>query len=270
MVPAIEVHNLKKTFRIKTEKKWFKQIIAPSYGQVTAIKNLTFSINTGEQVALLGPNGSGKSTTLKILSGLLAPTEGTIKIFNYDPIREAQNIRPHIAAFFGNKSSLWPRLSVRESLEYVRIVYDIDRDVFKSRLDSLVKLFELEPLLSRTPNSLSLGQRMRCELVRKLLPSPKILLLDEPTIGMDIVSKAKFRELIKQYAAIEKTTLLLTSHDTSDIEHLCQRVIVIKEGEKLFDGSFENLHSTHAKSENDRLESVLVNMFTQGAHNATI
>lgn len=261
MQPVIKVYNLSKEFKILQKGSLLQRIFRPQYKLITAIKDLNFEILPGEQVALLGPNGSGKTTTLKILSGLLKPTAGSISILGLNPIADHDKICAEMAAFFGNKSSLWPRLPIKDSFEYVRVIYDLDIKTFNKKCAELVDIFELHDLLDRLPSSLSLGQRMRCELVRRLIPSPNLILLDEPTIGMDVVSKNKFRDLIKSYAKKNNTTLLLTSHDTSDIEHLCDRVIIIKEGQKLFDGSFDDLKTNQTKG---NLESILVEMFTRG------
>lgn len=261
MQPAIKVQNISRNFRILEKSNFIRRIFRPQYKLVSAVQDLNFEILAGEQVALLGPNGSGKTTTLKMLSGLLRPTNGQISILGRDPITDHDEICRVMATFFGTKSSMWPRLPVKDSFDYVRIVYDLDRNEFKKRCSELIETFELQDLLERLPSSLSLGQRMRCELVRRLLPSPTLILLDEPTIGMDVVSKNKFRDVIKRYAKQNNTTLLLTSHDTSDIEHLCERVIIIKEGHKLFDGSFTDLKANRSSIS---LESILVEMFTQG------
>lgn len=257
-VPQIVLKNVSRDFSLITGKTLLEKWLRPQIQLIKSVQDLSFEIFEGEQLALLGPNGSGKSTTLKMLAGILEPTSGDISVLNQTPHEDPSGLSRNLAVFFGTRSALWSQLPIRDSFEYVKVIYDLDQKTFSKRKNELVGFFQLEDFLDRKPNTLSLGQRMRCELVRKLLPHPSIIMLDEPTIGMDLISKNQFRNLIRQYTASNKVTLILTSHDSSDILDLCQRVVVLNKGRKVFDGSTHDLKELHS---NGDFEKALVNLF---------
>ena len=241
----IEVCNLTKKFTIKKPGKGLKSLLSPQYKTVTAVNNLSFSIQPGERVAFIGPNGAGKSTTIKILSSILYPTSGIARVMDMVPWDNRRKLAYNIGTVFGQRSQLWYNLPVKDSFALVGKIYDIPDITFKKRLSRLVRLFEIRDLLNAPTRSLSLGQRMRCEIVASLLHNPKVLFLDEPTIGLDITAKAVIRNLIRRQAQEEGTTLLLTSHDTDDMEKVCKRVIVINKGKLIFDDSLNALHDSY-------------------------
>lgn len=236
MEKIINVVNLTKKFAKKDSKK-----------NIIAVNNLSFDIDKGEKVAFIGPNGAGKSTTIKMLSAILYPTSGSAKILGLTPWENSKKLAYDIGTVFGQRSQLWYQLPVEDSFHLLGTIYDIPEYPFKKRLLNLVKLFEIKDLLKQPTKSLSLGQRMRCEIVASLLHNPKILFLDEPTIGLDVTAKAILREVIKKQADKEETTLLLTSHDTDDMEKVCNRVIVINKGKLIFDDSVQKLRKSFLK-----------------------
>lgn len=247
LVPtAITVSKLKKDFKIKEKEAGFlgslKALIRPKTKLVTAVDNISFNVKEGEILAFIGPNGAGKSTTIKMLTGILHPESGKAKVLNYNPWTQRKDLAFKIGSVFGQKPQLWYHLPAIDTFNLFSKIYELDKEAYEKRLDYLVKTFELEELLQIPVRKLSLGQRMRCEIAAALLHKPKILFLDEPTIGLDIVAKQKMRELIKELNRKEKMTIFLTSHDTQDIEHLCRRIIIINHGKIIYDGSVADLH----------------------------
>jgi ABC-2 type transport system ATP-binding protein len=202
---------------------------------VPAVSDLSFEIGAGERVAFIGPNGAGKSTTLKILTGILDPTSGHAEVAGFVPWRQRRALAMHIGIVFGQRSQLWYHLPVRASLDLIAAIYAIEGGTYRSRLARLVNAFEIADLLDRPVAQLSLGQRIRAEIVAALLHAPAILLLDEPTIGLDVTAKAMLRDHLNALSREERTTVLLTSHDTGDIERICERVILIDRGRLLLD-----------------------------------
>ncbi len=241
----IEVNNLTKKFILKKHQKGLKNLFHPAYQTLTAVNNLSFAIKPGERVAFIGPNGAGKSTTIKMLSAILYPTSGEARVLDLVPWDNRQQLSYNIGTVFGQRSQLWYHLPVQDSFALIGKIYDLSEITFKKRLSHLVRLFEVRDLLNTPTRSLSLGQRMRCEIVASLIHKPKVLFLDEPTIGLDITAKAIIRNLIKKQALEEETTLLLTSHDTDDMEKVCQRVIVINKGKLIFDDSLSSLRDSY-------------------------
>ena len=243
--PSISVNKLTKTFKIKGTKTGtfnkIKGIFLPYSTELIAVNNISFEINQGERVAFIGPNGAGKSTTIKMLSGILFPSSGDIKINNLNPQKDRKKLAYQVGTIFGQKPQLWFHLPAEDTFKLFSKIYEIDENIYQQRLKSLVKLLEIKDVIKQPVRKLSLGQRMRCELVLALLHNPKILFLDEPTIGMDIIVKKKMRDLIKQINLEEKTTILLTSHDLSDVEDVCDRVIIINKGEIIYNGQFSDL-----------------------------
>jgi len=249
---AIEVKNLNKTFKTKHKSAGFlgsiKSLFKPNWTTLNAVNNISFNIKRGEIVAFIGPNGAGKSTTIKILTGILFPTSGEVKIAGFIPWKDRKKLSYKIGSVFGQKPQLWYHLPAIDTFNLFSKIYELDEKAYKSRLNYLVKIFEIKDLLDIPVRRLSLGQRMKCEIVASLLNRPEILLLDEPTIGLDIIAKQKIRELIRELNKKEKVTILLTSHDTQDIENLCKRIIIINHGRIVYDGDVEDLNREYMKS----------------------
>ena len=244
---AVHVEDLVKTFetRVKDpEVRGIAAFFAPRKTEVVeAVRGISFAIETGERVAFIGPNGAGKSTTLKMLSGILHPTSGAATVLGHTPWDDVRRMAHEIGIVFGQRTQLWPHLSVRSSYGLLAKVYDIDEAVFQRRLGQLTEIFQISHLLERPARSLSLGQRMRAEIAASLLHAPKVLFLDEPTIGLDVTAKALLRDHLKALSEEDDLTLLLTSHDTGDIEEITERVILINHGEKLIDQPVRDLRA---------------------------
>lgn len=240
MDTVISVKNLKKSFKAKQKeaglKGSIKSIFKPKYKLIPAVKNISFEVNKGEIIGFIGPNGAGKSTTLKILSGILFPDSGKISILGFNPQKERKKLAYQLGTVFGQKPQLWYHLPAIDTFNLFSKIYELDSDTYKKRLDKLVKLFEVEDIIHQPVRKLSLGQRMRCEILASLLHNPQVIFLDEPTIGLDIVVKKKMRELIRKINKEEDTTIILTSHDINDVEKICKRVIIINEGKIVYDG----------------------------------
>ena len=237
---VIEVQGLTKSFR--TYKKnpglsgAIKGLFHREYEMTLAVKDVSFSVEEGELVGFLGPNGAGKTTTLKMLSGLLYPTSGSAKVLGYVPWERKDGYRRQFALLLGQKNQLWWDLPARESLELNARIYGIPKDSFERTVAEMTALLTVEDKLNVMVRELSLGERMKMELIASLLHEPKVLFLDEPTIGLDVVSQKTVREFLRHHNAKRKTTILLTSHYMADIQELCQRVIIIDHGTIFFDG----------------------------------
>jgi len=231
---AVRVENVCKKFRIRDGQSGFfgqvRNFISPKFRDVNAVQNLSFNIKQGERVAFLGPNGAGKSTTLKMLVGILYPTEGRIEILGKVPWKQRKSLAYKIGNVFGNRSQLWYHLSVKDSFDLFARIYDLEPKTHRHRLKDLVQAFEIQPLLPKGVRQLSLGERMKCELVASLLHRPEILFLDEPTIGLDVTAKLTLRKLIFERSEKEGMTLVLTSHDAGDIGSICDRLLIIHDG----------------------------------------
>ncbi|WP_379148656.1 ABC transporter ATP-binding protein [Paenibacillus sp. sgz500992] len=242
---AIQVQDLRKTFKVQKNREGLKGAFADlfkrEYSEVTAVKDISFTIPQGEICGYIGENGAGKSTTIKMLTGILVPTAGSLTVGGFVPYAEREKFVQNIGVVFGQRSQLWWDIGVIESFQLLRKVYRVSEQDFKKRLDELVERLELQDLLNRPVRKLSLGQRMRCELVAALLHNPSILFLDEPTIGLDIVVKSEIREFLKDMNREHGTTILLTTHDLQDIEALCSRVIMLDDGRIIYDGGLEDL-----------------------------
>ncbi|WP_150268181.1 ABC transporter ATP-binding protein [Paenibacillus tepidiphilus] len=242
---AIEVRDLRKTFKVQKNREGLKGAFADlfkrQYSEVTAVKDISFTIPEGEICGYIGENGAGKSTTIKMLTGILVPTSGIVNVGGYVPHAERERFVQEIGVVFGQRSQLWWDIGVIESFQLLRKVYRVPEQDFKRRLDELVERLALQDLLNRPVRKLSLGQRMRCELVAALLHNPAILFLDEPTIGLDIVVKSEIREFLRDMNREHGTTILLTTHDLQDIEALCSRVIMLDDGRIIYDGGLEEL-----------------------------
>lgn len=248
---AIDVKDLRKDFRVQKNREGlsgaFKDLFKREYREVGAVKDISFQIPQGEICGYIGENGAGKSTTIKMLTGILVPTAGQLKVNGYVPFRDREKFVNGIGVVFGQRSQLWWDIGVIESFQLLRKVYRVPEQDFRKRLDTLVERLQLGDLLNRPVRKLSLGQRMRCELVASLLHNPSILFLDEPTIGLDIVVKTEIRDFLMQMNKEEGTTILLTTHDLQDIEALCSRVIMLDDGQIIYDGGLAELKSRWSK-----------------------
>ncbi len=244
-MPVIEVRALTKTFR--TYKKQpglagaFKGLFRRQYETTHAARDVAFTVEEGELVGFLGPNGAGKTTTLKMLAGLLYPTSGEARVLGYVPWERADGYRRQFALLLGQKNQLWWDLPARESLELNAKIYGIARDLFERTVADLTELLDVKDKLNVMVRELSLGERMKFELIAALLHQPKVLFLDEPTIGLDVVSQKKVREFLRHHNASRRTTMLLTSHYMTDIQELCKRVIIIDRGTIFFDGKLSEV-----------------------------
>lgn len=248
---AIDVKQLRKEFKVQQNRVGlsgaFKDLFKREYKTVRAVKDISFQIPQGEICGYIGENGAGKSTTIKMLTGILVPTQGDLYVNNYVPFRDREKFVKEIGVVFGQRSQLWWDIAVIESFQLLRKVYSVPKHDFDKRLNHLIERLQLSEFLNRPVRKLSLGQRMRCELVASLLHNPSILFLDEPTIGLDIVVKSEIREFLLDMNKQEGTTILLTTHDLQDIEALCSRVIMLDDGSIIYDGGLDNLKETWSK-----------------------
>jgi ABC-2 type transport system ATP-binding protein len=244
----IKAENISKNFKVKVNSgKFFKDIFKPDKKEVFAVKDISFRINQGESVAFLGPNGAGKTTTTKMLSGLLYPTEGSIEVMGYEPFKRDPEFLREIGLVMGNKAGLNWDLTPNQSFKLLKQIYKIPENTFVEKRDYLLNLLEAKQFADTQVRKLSLGQRMKMELIGAILHNPKLLFLDEPTIGLDIMSKQKVREFLISIQKEFNTTLLLTSHDMDDIEHVCNRVLIINQGEIILDQSLKTLVEKYRK-----------------------
>src|ERR1022692_1861682 len=239
-MPVIEVNGLTKAFRTYKKQPGFagaiKGLFHRQYEQTVAVKDVSFTIEPGELVGFLGPNGAGKTTTLKMLAGLLHPTGGAARVLGYVPWERDDGYRRQFALLLGQKNQLWWDLPAQESLELNAKIYGIPDDILKRTVAEMTELLAVRDKLNVAVRELSLGERMKMELIASLLHKPKVLFLDEPTIGLDVVSQKTVREFLREHNKKEKTTILLTSHYMTDIQELCKRVIIIDHGTIFFDG----------------------------------
>ena len=244
-MPVIEVTSLTKTFRTYKKQPGFagavKGLFRRQYVQTIAVNEVSFKIEPGELVGFLGPNGAGKTTTLKMLAGLLYPTSGVAKVLGHTPWERHDDYRRQFALVLGQKNQLWWDLPARESLELNAKIYGIPSDRFQRTVGELTELLGVNEKLNVSVRELSLGERMKMELIASLLHQPKVLFLDEPTIGLDVVSQKTVREFIRKHNAEQQTTILLTSHYMADIQALCERVIIIDHGKIFFDGKLSEI-----------------------------
>lgn len=240
---TIYIENLNKTYVLKEKKTKsisLKNIFTPKYEEKKALNNLSLEIGRGESLAFVGPNGAGKSTTIKLLTGLLYPSSGKVLVNDYVPWQDRKKLSYSIGLVFGQKSQLWYHLPAKDAFELLSTIYGLNYREYLSWYKNLVKIFDIENLLHIPVRKLSLGQRMKCEIVASLIHKPNIIFLDEPTIGLDVVSKQITRDLIKNINDMG-TTVFLTSHDTSDMESICSRIVVMNDGMKMYDGQINEL-----------------------------
>lgn len=246
----IEVNHLTKTFKVLKRREGLKgafaDLFSKDYEYVTAVKDVSVSIGRGEIIGYVGPNGAGKSTTIKMMTGILKPTSGEIVIDNREPYKNRREHMRKIGVVFGQRSQLWWDVPVIDSFELLKDIYSISTNQYNQSLDELTELLNLQELLRSPARQLSLGQRMRCEIAASLLHRPKILFLDEPTIGLDAVSKLAVREFILKLNKTQGTTVILTTHDMQDIEALASRILLIGKGRILMDGDIDAIKKGNA------------------------
>jgi len=253
----IEVSNLNKTFITEVRRAGrfgaIKSLFRPERKEVVAVKDISFKVEVGESVAYLGPNGAGKSTTIKMLTGILTPTSGDIRVGDIVPYKQRKKNAYHIGVVFGQRSQLLFDLPLMDSFDFLRYLYGIPMDRFKKNLDQYVEILDIRPLLSRPVRTLSLGQRMRGEIIAALLHDPEVVFLDEPTIGLDIVAKDRIRAFIREINQDRKVTVLLTTHDLGDVERLCPRLVIIDKGIIVYDGDISLIRERYATQRTVRM-----------------
>ena len=249
---VIEARQLNKTFVSREKQSGLagsvRALFRPIRRETQAVKDISFSVDKGARVAFIGPNGAGKSTTIKMLVGILYPTSGEAQVLGKVPWRERQRLAYEIGAVFGQKSQLWYHLPPQDSFDLLARIYELEQTAYRQRLDYLVELFEIDGYLDVPVRKLSLGERMRCEIAASLLHRPRILFLDEPTIGLDVVVKQRIRDLILELNQQEQVTIFLTSHDAGDVEVLCKRAMVINHGDVIFDDRVSTLKRDYIHS----------------------
>lgn len=247
---VIQIKNLKKYFTVAEKEAGLaasiKSLFVRKYKEVKAVDNISFDVNEGEIVGFLGPNGAGKTTTLKMLTGILYPTSGSISVLGYIPQERRSEFQKQISLVLGQKNQLWWDLPPTDAFLLNKDIYEIPEKQYRETLEELVKLLAVEDILATPVRKLSLGQRMRCELIASLLHRPKILFLDEPTIGLDVVMQKRIRKFLKNINREFKTTIILTSHYMEDVEAICERVVMINKGHKIYDGTIRSLIDTYA------------------------
>ena len=242
---VIEIKNLGKTFKVKVKEEGLKgsikSIFKPKTKVINAVSDINMTVTKGEMVAFIGPNGAGKSTTIKMLTGILYKDKGSINVLGIDPTKNRKELAYKIGTVFGQKEQLWMHLPPYDNFKFFGAIYDLSKSEIDKRIKELTVLLELEDILYTPVKNLSLGQRIKCEIAASLIHKPEILFLDEPTIGLDPVVKENIRTIIKRMNKEYKTTIFLTSHDISDIEKLCKRVIVINKGKMVLDTDIDTL-----------------------------
>ena len=262
---VIEVKVLKKYYQVHEKEPGllgsFKSLFARKYYDVKAVDDISFNINEGELVGFIGPNGAGKTTTLKVLSGLLYPTGGAVSVLGYDPYKRQAVFQKQFSLVMGQKNQLWWDLPPLETFILNKEIYEVPDEQYGKTLNELVEMLEVKEVLKIQVRKLSLGQRMKCELIAALIHSPKVLFLDEPTIGLDVVMQKKMRDFVKDYNQRYKATIILTSHYMDDVKELCERVIVIDKGRLMFDGKLSEIIEKFA--DHKRIEVILQNTPSQ-------
>ena len=245
----IQVENLAKEFKIYKKQPGLKGAVKGLFSREVEVKkavdNISFSINDGEMVGYIGANGAGKSTTIKMMTGILVPTSGKCVVNDIVPYKERQKNAKQIGVVFGQRTQLWWDLPLTETFSILKEIYDVGDNDYKSRMEFFNEVLEINEFISSPVRTLSLGQRMRADLAAALIHNPKMLYLDEPTIGLDVIVKENIRKAIKQINREFKTTVILTTHDLSDIEELCDRIIIIDKGKNVYDGSIEKIKDTY-------------------------
>ncbi len=245
----IEVQNISKDFKVNKRSAGIPGMIAnmfvPKYEIKHAVKDLSFTIEKGEMVGFIGPNGAGKSSTIKMLSGILCPDSGSISVNGFIPYKQRKSYVGKIGVVFGQKSQLQWDLPVIDSFELLRAIYRIPEDKYKANLDRFTEMLDMKSFINQPVRQLSLGQRMRSDIVASLLHSPEIVFFDEPTIGVDIIGKETIRNFIRELNEQDKVTMIFTTHDMQDIEQTCKRIIIIDKGSLMFDGSLQDIRGKY-------------------------
>lgn len=261
----ITMEHVSKSYKVAKRNAGFSEAVKAlfhrEYETIRAVNDISFTIDDGEMVGYIGPNGAGKSSTIKILSGILTPDSGTVTVNGRIPYKERKAHVREIGVVFGQRSQLWWDVPVIDSFELLKDIYNIPERTYRNNLDEVSALLNLSEILKTPTRQLSLGQRMRCEIAASLLHSPKILFLDEPTIGLDAVSKLAVRDFIQKINKEHHTTVLLTTHDMQDIEALADRVLVIGKGSLLLDGSFEEMKMLAGGDDNRNLDRVIASLY---------
>src|SRR3989344_6277517 len=251
-MPVIQVQNLKKYYKVHQKEPGLsgslKSLFSRKYYDAKAVDGVSFEIGEGELVGFIGPNGAGKTTTLKVLSGLLYPTGGEVAVLGYTPWDRKPEFQKQFSLVMGQKNQLWWDLPPMETFILNKEIYEVPDLQYRKTLDTLVELLDVKDILKIQVRKLSLGQRMKCELIAALLHNPKVLFLDEPTIGLDVVMQKAMRDFIKEYNRKFKSTIILTSHYMDDVKELCERVIIIDHGHILYDGALSKVIDTYARS----------------------
>src|SRR5229473_6659789 len=263
METMIEAEQLSKTFHVARRRPGLigglRSVFDPEVRVVPAVKDLTLRVEGGEMIGLVGPNGAGKSTTIKMLTGILVPSSGTMRVAGLNPVQQRRELASRIGVVFGQRSQLWWDLPLIDSLRLLRHLYRVPEDRFNANLAQLRSMLDLDEFMDTPVRQLSLGQRMRGDLAAALLHDPELLYLDEPTIGLDVVAKARIREFLLAINAEQGVTVLLTTHDMDDVEALCSRILIIDHGRKLYDGTVADIRSRFGG------ERALIAEFSPGA-----
>ncbi|MGN0603875.1 MAG: ATP-binding cassette domain-containing protein [Oscillospiraceae bacterium] len=248
----IEVKNVSKTFKISKRRSGVPGMLAnlfvPKYEKKEAVKNISFNIEKGEMVGFIGPNGAGKSTTIKMLSGILYPDSGEINVGGYIPYKQRKNYVGRIGVVFGQKSQLQWDLPVIDSFELLKAIYSVPDDIYKKNLGRFTEMLDMSGFINQPVRQLSLGQKMRADIVAALIHSPEIVFFDEPTIGVDVVGKETIRSFIRELNEQDNVTMIFTTHDMQDIEKTCKRLIIIDEGAKVYDGTLSGIREKYGTS----------------------
>lgn len=265
---VVEVKDLSKTFQVKQKEKGMKgsikAIFHPQVTEIKAVDGVSFTVDEGEMLAFIGPNGAGKSTTIKMLTGILYPDSGSVEVLGINPTKKRKQLAYEIGTVFGQKEQLWTHLTPYDNFQFFGAIYDISDQETETRIKELTEVFKLGEFINTPVRNLSLGQRIRCEIVAALIHRPKILFLDEPTIGLDPVIKENVRLLIKQMNREFHTTIFLTSHDIGDIEKLCRRLIIINSGQIVLDESMERLKYNYLNKQTTEelsLENIIMEIY---------
>jgi ABC-2 type transport system ATP-binding protein len=253
----INLKNINKAFRVVKRKKGMaaaaRAMLKRDYNEIQALDNISFSVRKGEIAGLIGPNGAGKSTAIKVMSGILVPDSGECTILGCTPWKNRKKYVSEIGVMFGHRTQLWWDVPAQDSYDLLRDIYSIDEKIYREKLDELSEILDIGNILHTPLRQMSLGQRIRCEIAASLLHSPQILFLDEPTIGLDAVSKLAVRQFIKKLNAMHETTIILTTHDMGDIEALTDRILLIGKGKLVYDGSMRKIREDY-----DRLRTLAV------------
>lgn len=264
---AIEINNLKKEYRVsqKGGGLWgsVKHLVKPEYGKKEVVHGISFSIEKGECVAFLGANGAGKSTTIKILTGILKPTSGQVQVLGSDPFKNRMKNAKQIGVVFGQKTQLWWDIPVIETFQLLKNIYEIPETQYQENMKLFSEILTLDEFMQLPARKLSLGQRVRADIASSLLHNPEVLFLDEPTIGLDVAVKQRIYQFLRYINQERKTTILLTSHDLKDMEALCQRLIILEQGNIIFDNKMERIFEQYP--EDTTLEEIVIGLFNRRA-----